>query len=281
MSLRLSSLTAIAGLALVWGSAHADPVSLDPSLSIGTPAANGVHAVFRSVGSDSLFSTVYWDDRPGPCQVTETRTPDCYRNAPAEGFQAIGSFGWGTGIWGLKDWGAVQSGAVGSNLDFSGTVATINHGNDLFNEDWSAGWGIADSLPGATPDENWTAYYSGYLRITEAGEYNFGVLYDDGFFFTIYGAEGQSETISSDFILGARERVGFDTDLLLSEGLYRFELGAYNRLEAGVVQLAWKTPGAEDLTLIPEDHLVHVPLPGTLGLLALGGLIGWRRSART
>ena len=59
MSLRLSSLTAIAGLALVWGSAHADPVSLDPSLSIGTPAANGVHAVFRSVGSDSLFSTVY------------------------------------------------------------------------------------------------------------------------------------------------------------------------------------------------------------------------------
>ncbi len=289
MSLRLSSLTAIAGLALVWGSAHAAPVQLDPTLSINTAYASGVHAVFRSLGEHEdpdgdapKFSTVYWDNVSASCEDIDTRTSACFSNGSVSNFVQIGTLGWGTGIWGLKDWAAMQSGTVpGSRVDFGGTVATINHGNSSFDSHWSNGWGEADPLPGTTPEDNWTAYYSGYLRITEAGEYNFGVLYDDGFFFTIYGAEGQSETISSDFILGARERVGFDTDLLLSEGLYRFELGAYNRLEAGVVQLAWKTPGAEDLTLIPEDHLVHVPLPGTLGLLALGGLIGWRRSVRT
>lgn len=281
---RLSLLTAIAGLALASGSVQADPIQLDPSLSIDTAVTGGVHAVFRSVAADSQFSTIYWDDGSASCADAGTRTEACFSNTapddPDSDFVAIGSLGWGTGIWGLKDWAAVQAGDVGSSLDFSGTVATVNHGNEQFNENWADGWGMANALPGSTSEENWIAHYSGYLVITEAGAYNFGVLYDDGFFFTIYGADGQSETISSDFILGARDRLGFDTDLFLSEGLYRFELGAYNRLEAGVVQLGWKTPDQEELTLIPEDHLRQIPLPGTFGLLALGGLIGWRRTVR-
>lgn len=280
MSRRLSSLTSMVGLTLMWGAVHAAPTALDPSLPIDTAVVAGVHAEFRSVDGNARFSTVYWDNREGPCEDLQTRTESCFSNSAAVGFVQIGSLDWGTGIWGLQDLAAVQSGAIGSSPHFSGTVATINHGNERFNEDWSNGWGEADALPGSTPDENWTAWYSGYLSITDAGEYNFGVLYDDGFIFTLYGADEQSATISSDFILGGRERLGFDTDLLLSEGLYRFELGAYNRLEAGVVQLAWKTPDQEGLTLIPEDHLVHIPLPGTALLFALGGLIGLRRKIR-
>jgi len=289
MSMRLSSLTAIAGLALAWGSAYADPVQLDPILSIDTAHAIGVHAVFRSLGEYEdpdgdapKFSTVYWDNRESSSCNSEGPKPEsCYSTNHQGGFEPIGSLDWGTGIWGLNDWTAMQSGTVdGSRVDFHGMVTTINHGNLEYNNTSGPEWGVAESLPDSTPDYNWTAYYTGYLLIEEAGEYNFGVLYDDGFFFTIYGAEGQFETISSDFILTARERLGFDTDLLLSEGLYRFELGAYNRLEAGVVQLAWKTPGEGELTLVPKENLVHVPLPGTAALLALGGLIGWRRTTR-
>jgi hypothetical protein len=86
--------------------------------------------------------------------------------------------------------------------------------------------------------------------------------------------------------LNARNRDSFAQNLVLSEGLYQFELGAWDRLEAGFVDLRWKLPGASDFTLIPAQNLLSsagggsVSLPGTLALGAAAGLFGWAARRR-
>ena len=125
-------------------------------------------------------------------------------------------------------------------------------------------WGAVGPLPdglfaGTTgSQDNWTSHYTGYLRITDPGAYNFGVLYDDGFFLRIWGAEGSMKQISSDF-LSPRDRLGFADDLLLGTGLYRFELGAYDRLQVGVVNLAWSR--GDGWQTVPTEYLVAEPVP--------------------
>jgi hypothetical protein len=264
--------------------AHAAPYVLDPTFAGGHASGSGANAQFWTIDSDWRGSVGYWNE-----------TTKTYSSTPAEGFAPIGSFSWGTGMWGLPDWHATRANPAGWTSQWSGTVATINHGNENYANDpnGAAGWGAADALPDglfATGAEqsNWAVYYNGYIRITEAGSYNFGVLFDDGFFFTLWGADGQSLSIESDF-LSPRDRLGFDEDLLLSEGLYRFELGAYDRLEVGVVNLAWNRGGDGDWTTVPVEHLVDEPgkvsAPGTAAAM-LAGLIGMgvfrrRRAGRT
>lgn len=264
MSSRFASFS-IAALLAASSVAAAAPVTLDPTLAGAWAGGSGAHAEFVAIDSAWRGSSVHWSESEGK-----------YSTTPAEGFQPIGSFSWGTGIWGLSDWAQVQSGGVASLASWSGTVARIDQANQQYRDAWgSSDWGDVSPMPDAIPAENWTALYTGYLRITDAGLYNFGVLYDDGFFLRIHGADGQFVEISSDFILTARDRVGFDEDLLLSEGLYRFELGAYNRLQAGVVQLAWQR-GEGAWETVPTEHLVtdptRIPLPGTLAMIALGGV---------
>ncbi len=264
MFFRLPSISIAAFLALS-SAAGAAPVELAPTLAGSWATGSGAHAQFRAIDSDWRGSSVFWNEA--------TRA---YSATAREGYSPIGSFSWGTGIWGLNDWTRVQSGEVASIANWSGTVARIDQANQIYRDAWgSTDWGDVSPMPGSLPAENWTALYTGYLRIGDAGLYNFGVLYDDGFFLRIHGADGQFVEISSDFILTARDRLGFDEDLQLSEGLYRFELGAYNRLEAGVVQLAWQR-GDAAWESVPTDRLVtdptRIPLPGTLAMIALGGV---------
>jgi hypothetical protein len=177
-------------------------------------------------------------------------------------------------------------------------VSTINFGDDCYNNSWSSTWGAAVRAPifnsvsscgGYTAgqaegnaQDNWVSYFSGYIRITDAStSYNFSVLYDDGFFFNLIGAGGAKYSIGRDF-LNPRNRLGFGQDFLLSEGLYGFELGAYDRLEAGVVDLRWSKGGSR-WQLVPTQNLASIPEPGTLGLLATGLLavgLSARRHAR-
>lgn len=121
--------------------------------------------------------------------------------------------------------------------------------------------------------DNWIARYTGYIRITEAGVYRFSNLYNDGFFLDIYGAPGQKVSNSQDYLNQVNRRQG--EDLLLGVGLYAFELGSWERLEAGVIDLRWLRPGQSSWELVPSTHLLaSVPLPGTLAFGALGALLG-------
>jgi PA14 domain len=244
-------------------------VILDPTLPGEYAAGTGANATFIRIDGRWRDSSVYWNEAAGKF------TNDHSGNNQKGGFQPVGSFDWGTGLWGLADWMAVNvDGAVPIVLSWSELVPTIDHADSEYaGSGYASTWGAIGALPtgmfgSAEPQDNWTSHYTGYLRITDPGSYNFGVLYDDGFFLRIWGANGSMVEISSDF-LSPRERLGFADDLLLATGLYRFELGAYDRLEVGAVNLAWLQDGR--WVTVPTEHLVTepipIPSPGTAGLL--------------
>ena len=245
--------------------ASAATVSLAPLYAGQYAAGGGAAATFLQINSDWKGSTVLWDE-----------STKSYGSGVA-----IGSLGWGTGLWGLADWQTIQQTA---QVPGGAGAPTINFGNAWYNDAYSSTWGQASLLPFFQPSdplssfadknantylkqENWTAHFNGYIRVTDAGLYNFSVLNDDGFFLNLRGAGGTTLDIGRDF-LNPRERNGFAYDLELSPGLYGFDLGMWNRLEAGVVDLRWKQPGTE-WTLVPTTHLVNkIPEPGTTLLLA-------------
>jgi hypothetical protein len=280
---------ATAALALAAGMLAGTPghaaIALDPLLAGQYAAGSGANAVFHRIDSAWTGTSVYWKEPPA------SGAPGTYSNTAGDGFTRIGDHSWGTGLWGLADWRAIN--APGSALplqSWSGVLATIDQGDALYasNPFGAALWGAAGPLPFTGSDDvqnNWTAHYTGYLRISDPGAYNFGVLYDDGFFLRIWGADASPLEISSDF-LSPRDRLGFDQDLLLGTGLYRFELGAYDRIEAGVVNLAWKQ-GSGGWQTVPTEHLVRDPIaisaPGTAAVLiaGLGAFTAFRRRKRT
>lgn len=212
----------------------------------------------------------------------------------------IGSYAWGTGLWGRDDWQRTIDAAGGHGdadaptvLDsWHGLVSSINFGNSRYRECHDVRWGSATLLPlfgadsfsgadcgdaeaGDPAQHNWVTHFSGYIRVVDADEYNFSVLYDDGFFFRLIGAGGQTLELEKDF-LNPRDRKGFDENLALSAGLYAFELGSWNRLGAGVVDLRWLQGGDTEWTPVPTQNLLRtsdVPEPALPALLALGALL--------
>lgn len=192
--------------------------------------------------------------------------------------QLYGSETWGTGIWGLAD-AVVVLGFDASNPEvvttYSGVLDQINWADKVYLDTWAPTWGPQQMVPFFADDasqyqDNYAVSFTGFISITDPGLYNFGVLFDDGFMFNLYG-QGITINLNKDG-LNPRERLGFDQDLLLEAGLYGFDLIAYERLEAGVINLSWIQPGGE-WTTIPEDHLFTtvVPEPSNM-LLILAGL---------
>ncbi len=274
-----SSLTRVAAAIAVATTAatvaHAAAV-LSPTLPGEYAPGTGASATFIRIDGSWRGTSVYWNEN---AQKYANSHPG---NNQQGGFQPIGSFSWGTGLWGLADWVTInEAGSVPIVTSWTGLVATIDHADsDYAGSGYASTWGAIGALPtglfgSAEPQDNWTSHYTGYLRITDPGEYNFGVLYDDGFFLRIWGANGSMVEISSDF-LNPRDRLGFAKDLSLDTGLYRFELGAYDRLEVGAVNLAWLQNGR--WVTVPTEHLVTdpvpIPTPGTVSLLlaAIGAL---------
>jgi hypothetical protein len=246
---------------------------LDPLLAGARGAGSGVNATFLKVDDAWHGSSVLWNEALGRYGS----------GAP------ISSFAWGTGLWGIADWQTANGADPPPGMvtgSWSGRVGAISFGDERYNTEHGPTWGLVGLAPlfgAGFGQDNWTSLFTGYIRITDAGRYNFSVLHDDGFFFTL-GGLGQTLAIENDF-LNPRDRVGFASDLLLGVGLYAFTLGAYDRLEAGVVELAWARDGG-DWTPVPGDNLVaQVPLPGTAwllagGLLALGAAAAQRRWRR-
>ncbi|MBM5810468.1 MAG: PEP-CTERM sorting domain-containing protein [Gammaproteobacteria bacterium] len=264
-------------LGLAGAAAQAVPVPLAPLLPSSTPTTSGAAALFIQIANDWTGSTVLWNEAAG-------------RYGDGDPIGATYGGTWGTGLWGRADFDAVLAGGVAPIETWSGVVAEINFGDDCYNSAWSATWGAAVQAPlfaGAVPcalgdgeanaQDNWISSFSGYIRVYEAGLYNFSVLYDDGFFFNLYGAGHESHSISMDF-LNPRDRLGFGNDFWLSPGLYGFELGAWERLQAGVVDLRWRRGEGTDWTLVPTES-VSIPEPSTLVLLLAGLAVGWSSRA--
>jgi hypothetical protein len=288
------SVSAFLGIAVsvLCSTARADVV-VSPFIAGPSGAGTGVNASFLMIDSDWRGSTVAWNES----------TRQYGTDLSASGFAPIGSFGWGTGLWGRADWTTINQ--AGSSAPIISTVNTfapsIMFGDTCYNQNPTFGFapvpinGMAapTACPGAAAPvafnaNNWTSRFNGFIRVTTPGAYNFSVGSDDGFFFDLYGGGGTKLSIARDF-LNSRTRQDFSQNLVLSEGLYQFELGAWDRLEAGFVDLRWKLPGATDYTLIPAQNLVAsaggaVDLPGTLALGAAAGFFGWaarRRRPRT
>lgn len=276
MTLRsLGTLAALCG-SLLSLPAVAVPLPFAPLHGGEVATVSGADAEFRRIANDWQGSQIIWKD-PNP----------------------IGTYSWGTGLWGHADWQRVMAGEVATVQQWAGSVDQINFGNARYNECYAGTWGLAslspfftntvtgadceDAKAGVPSQQNWVTHFSGLIRITNPGAYNFSVLYDDGFFFRLVGADGQALDIGQDF-LNPRQREGFDNDLLLSAGLYGFELGSWNRLGAGVVDLRWSREGGQ-WELVPVDNLARlaqaVPEPPVLALLAAAlGIGAWLRRRR-
>lgn len=256
---------------LVAGTAQAGTIALAPVLPGQYVEGQGVDGRFLKVSDDWHDSSVLWDEATGQFGS----------GVP------VGSLAWGSGLWGIADWQTANlnppPGMVQSVL--TARVGQISFGDARYNADYAASWGAVSLAPLFTgpgapaTQDNWTTHFSGYIRIVDAGAYNFSVLHDDGFFFTLGGAGGATLDLASDY-LHPRERIGFAENLELQAGLYSFELGAYDRLEAGVVELSWSVGGG-DWTVVPTPHLVADPMPIpepasaallAAGMLALAGL---------
>lgn len=277
--------TACAGLLLALAAngtpALADPVSLAPMHAGQYQDGTGIDARFLKVFDDWRDSGVLYDPETDQLGVG----------------QPIGNFPGGSGLWGLVDWNTAYHDPTDGMVEASwaGRVSQIAFGDSTYNGVHGDLWGQAPVAPlfapgGDASEDNWAARFQGYIRIAEAGVYNFGVLHDDGFFFDLRGANGQQVSISNDF-LNPPNRMSFANGLLLDVGLYAFELGAYEHLEAGIVELSWMR-GDGDWSRVPTGHLVAggdvtpVPEPGTwamalAGLAALGSLTVRRRRAQS
>ncbi len=259
-------------------------VVLAPQYSGGFAAGGGADAAFHRIDGQWSDSRIVWKD-PDP----------------------IGSYAWGDGLWGRNDWQRVVDVAAGRGgaadptivQSWTGSVGSINYGNVRYQECFDAVWGSAALVPmfaatapsnvacddakaGDADQHNWISHFSGFIRIVDPGLYNFSVLYDDGFFFRLIGEGGQALEIEKDY-LNSRDRKGFGDNLALSAGLYGFELGSWNRLGAGVVDLRWMHGGDPAWTLVPTQNLVRAaslvdePAALTLAGLALAVLVAARR----
>ena len=271
-----------AAIALVGAAGLVQATSLTPAISGHFAQGQGVDAQFYKVRDDWRGSGVLYD-----ADTDQLGTG-----------QPIGNFPGGTGIWGLVDWKTANESAPAGMIEsqWSGRVAEIAFGDEeldsLYRDSWAAVALAPLFGPGGTAStqDNWTSHFSGYIRISEAGAYNFSVLHDDGFFFNLGGANGQVLSLSNDF-LNPRNRMSFSSSLVLDVGLYAFELGAYEHLEAGVVELSWmRDNGAWSRVptghLVAMDEIAPVPEAGTWammlgGLVVLASLVVRRRAAQS
>jgi hypothetical protein len=158
-------------------------------------------------------------------------------------------------------------GLTSSDADFlrsaDAVLGNINVGNDVFNQRYDGTLGAVNLAPlfntGDSNQENYAGHMWGYLSVPTAGNYNFEMLYDDGFEFTIWGAntfqrlsvDGLAPRISGN---GQKNRLDFASALAMGAGLYRYDLVGYNGPRVHALRLGWSGP-TSDFDVIPQAYL--------------------------
>jgi len=261
------------------------PLELIPVSTAPYVTGGGLSATWSQVRDDYRFSQQMW---------TEAGSD------PA----AIGTFGWGTGIWGTVDIAHVQS-LPNDSAALIGRVndtSAVNFANLTYNMligDGALGHWEYDRQRPLAPivqqtgsQTNYAASFAGFLYIPEAGTYDFSLFVDDGFVFSLMGANGmlgmERETLAGSangrdlFALSASNG---NTTVMMGSGYYGIEIDYFNRLEAGVIDLALWGPQDQGWRSISTDWLFTelprnaIPEPGTLALVLLA-FTALRRQAR-
>lgn len=271
------------------GLVHSAPVTLDPLQmpSYLALASGGLAATWYKVDNDAKFSESQFEG------------------------ETIKGTAWGTGIWDISDIAAIAAKPRPSYVTGSMTsVGAVNYANNIYNNtvtggvtygNWEADYlrplapivGTSttcrledDTTSTCAKEINYAALFTGYLRVIKGGVYDFGVFADDIFDFSLTGLGGAFGMTKS-AVAGSSGRTfeilnteGFS----LSEGFYGINLNYANRLEAGVINLAWKESGREWETIGSSTLYNDVPEPATLALTFLGLMGVWgsrKRIARS
>lgn len=284
---RLRDALIVSALITASNGALAAPLMLNPLANGPFVAGGGLTAEWVQIRNDYQFSEYQWHE-PG-------------ESAPRD----ISSFGWGTGIWATGDLAHVRGlgGDDPAVVARSNGMSGVNFANDEYNagvtngsfSDADAPW-PHDYLRPVAPvvnvlgqQTNYAAFLNGFLYVPIAGLYDFGVFADDGFVFSLFGADGQSLGMEYETLAGSVKGRDFFTysgangnqHVRLQTGYYGIGIEYFNRLEAGVFELSWWFPDDNQRTGISTDYLfasipaLSVPEPGTLALLGLAGMGLW------
>jgi len=143
---------------------------------------------------------------------------------------------------------------------------------------------------GCSSETNYAATFDGYLYVSHAGNYDFGVFSDDGFAFQLTGADGHLG-MGLPSVAGSSGRVSYSLQtfnglsaLHLEQGYYGISLDYFNRLEAGVIELGWSGPATATTWTTIGSEVLHpatpVPEPETCAMLLLGMLVVGRAARR-
>ena len=289
--------------------AQAAPVVLNPlTVSPNVPIkSGGLAGNWYKADNNARFSNLQYTER-------DTTSPTFGQTG------AIKNWSWATGIWAASDVANLASSPRPSYVTRVATsVGAINYANNVYNNiyspatgnsAWNADYdrpltpivGGANNCDASTMgldicanEQNYAATFTGYLYVATKGKYDFSVFADDGFTFALTGLDGvtgQKESLGIDHnaLVNSSGRGqydllaqnGFDS-LTLDVGYYGIGLNYFNRLEAGVLDLAWHGPGNIDWRTIDGGDLFNsVPEPTSVALwgMALLALVLTRMKSK-